>query len=73
MTAVSRQSLPVLLTEAEAAELLGCSTRTLQSWRQSGQGPAFVKLNGTMVRYPRRAVEEFIAAGERRTKTEGGQ
>jgi predicted DNA-binding transcriptional regulator AlpA len=73
MTAVSRQSLPAMLTEAETADLLGCSTRTLQAWRQSGQGPDFVKLNGTMVRYRRHSVEDFIAAGARRPTTEGGQ
>lgn len=73
MPAVSRQSLPAMLTEPETAELLGCSISTLQDWRRTGQGPVFIKLNGTMVRYRRQDIEEFIAAGERRPMTEGGR
>ncbi|WP_298356931.1 helix-turn-helix domain-containing protein [Rhodoblastus sp.] len=70
MSMISRQ-LPSMLTEAEASEMLGCSTRTLQSWRASGQGPRFVKLNGSMVRYPLKSIEDFIAGGERGPVAEG--
>lgn len=33
-----------LLTEREAADLLGTQVRTLQTWRQAGTGPPYVKL-----------------------------
>jgi hypothetical protein len=42
----------VLLTQAESAELLRLSERTLERWRVSGDGPMFVKL-GRRVMYPR--------------------
>jgi len=41
-----------LLTEAQAAELLALSSRTLQAWRARGGGPPFVRA-GRSVRYKR--------------------
>jgi excisionase family DNA binding protein len=44
-------NLPVVfLTEKRAARLLSISHRTLQAWRRTGVGPAFVKM-GRSVRY----------------------
>lgn len=40
-----------LLTEAQVAELIGLSQRALQSWRNKGIGPNFVKINNKVVRY----------------------
>jgi excisionase family DNA binding protein len=60
-------------SEEEAAEYLGCSRRTLQAWRQSGQGPAWIKLNGTMVRYARNSLDAFIARGQAFAKAESCQ
>lgn len=34
----------------EAARLIGCAPKTLESWRWSGRGPRFVKVGGK-VRY----------------------
>lgn len=48
-----------MATETKAAELLGISIKTLQSWRWKGIGPAFVKV-GRLVRYRLSALEEFI-------------
>jgi predicted DNA-binding transcriptional regulator AlpA len=39
-----------LLNERDAAALLGVSVRSLQAWRQRGEGPVYVKL-GRLVRY----------------------
>jgi predicted DNA-binding transcriptional regulator AlpA len=48
----------VALNENQAAELLGFSVRTLQSWRMNGGGPRYVKV-GRSVRYPRRELVAF--------------
>jgi excisionase family DNA binding protein len=48
------------LTERELASLLRTSQRTLQGWRIKGQGPAFMKLGSTAVRYRRSDVERWM-------------
>ncbi|MEJ0068333.1 MAG: helix-turn-helix domain-containing protein [Pseudomonadota bacterium] len=53
-----------LLSEREAAAMLGWSPKTLQRRRWQGEPPPFVKI-GRTVRYRRRTLEGFIAAGER--------
>jgi predicted DNA-binding transcriptional regulator AlpA len=53
-----------LLTEAETAQLLGISPRTLRNWRRGNRGPVHVRLGG-MVRYTPADVESFIAASRR--------
>jgi excisionase family DNA binding protein len=45
-----------LLSQREAARLLGLSTRTLERWRVSGLGPRFIKL-GNSVRYRLEEIE----------------
>lgn len=50
---------PKLLTETATADLLAVSKKTLQTWRQRGAGPAYVKL-GTAVRYPLADLERWI-------------
>jgi predicted DNA-binding transcriptional regulator AlpA len=51
----------VFITEKSAAQILSLSHRTLQSWRQIGKGPPFVKL-GRSIRYERTAVIGWINA-----------
>lgn len=41
---------PPHLDERETARILGISVRTLQTWRVTGGGPAFVKV-GAAIRY----------------------
>lgn len=55
-----------LLSEKEAAEILGCGFRTLRNWRAKRDGPRFVKIGQRLVRYRRADLEAFIAgdAGE---------
>jgi hypothetical protein len=53
-----------LLTEADAAQLLGISPRTLRNWRRGNRGPVHVRLGG-LVRYTPADVESFIAASRR--------
>jgi predicted site-specific integrase-resolvase len=48
------------LTEKELARRLGMSIRTLQRWRWTGRGPAFLKLGGRVV-YPLTDIESWEA------------
>lgn len=50
-----------LLTEHEAATFLKISSRTLQAWRCSKAGPAFVRV-GRTIRYRRGDLVAWIAA-----------
>lgn len=51
-----------LLTEAQAAELLGIKPQTLQAWRSTRRYPlAYIKA-GRLVRYRRSALEAFLQA-----------
>lgn len=53
-----------LLTTQEAAEWLGASRRTLESWRlHRNGGPAWRNLGRRLVRYARRDLEAFAQAG----------
>jgi excisionase family DNA binding protein len=51
----------VLLTQAETAELLRLSERTLERWRVTGGGPVFCKL-GKRVLYRKADLEKWIAS-----------
>jgi excisionase family DNA binding protein len=52
------------LTEAEAAALLRVGRRSLERWRVSGDGPAWVRMGPRRVLYPRAAL---VAWAEART------
>ncbi len=52
------------LNEAEVAEWLNLSKRTLQGWRLKGEGPKFEKF-GRSVRYAPSSVEAWILERER--------
>lgn len=57
-----------LLKEVEVADLLGLNPSTLRTWRREHRGPAFIRLSPTVVRYPAKAVKEYIEScdGENR-------
>jgi len=59
-----------LLTEAQAADLICYSQRTLQNWRQRGGGPKYVKVSAKSIRYQRRDVLDWIEAHKRRHTAE---
>lgn len=50
-----------MLKPAEVAELLRTTEKTLANWRSRGQGPAYVRVE-TSVLYRRSAVEGYLAA-----------
>jgi hypothetical protein len=58
-----------LLTEAQAAEFLNLSMRTLQVWRVKGFGPLFVRC-GRAVRYRRRDLLKWTEANTAASVTE---
>lgn len=54
-----------LLTNEQAAALLGVKPNTLKVWRHKGKGPAFIKLGDTPqapVRYLHATVADWLAA-----------
>jgi hypothetical protein len=56
----STPELTPLLTEKQAATLLGFKPSALQAWRLRGDGPPFVKISARAVRYRRRDLETFV-------------
>jgi predicted DNA-binding transcriptional regulator AlpA len=57
-TSIAAADPDAALNENQAAEFLGLSVRTLQSWRVRGTGPRYTKI-GRSVRYQRRALVKF--------------
>ena len=49
-----------LLSTPAAAALLGLSPRTLEGWRRTGEGPAFVRLGRRRVAYRRSALDRWL-------------
>ena len=60
-----------LLTEKEAADLLGLKPKTLARWRWQGKGPIFRKI-GRKPRYARHDLEDYIATSARRSTSDPG-
>jgi hypothetical protein len=60
-----------LLVETHAAQLLSLSARTLQAWRLTSRGPAFVRA-GRAVRYRRRDLLAWIDANTVSSTGAGG-
>lgn len=51
-----------LLTPKEASEFLGIPEGTLAQWRSQRRGPAFVKMEGRLVRYRASDLEQYITS-----------
>ena len=50
----------VLLKTPEAAAKLRLSPKTLELWRSSGEGPAFVRIGRRRVAYTRKDLEDWL-------------
>jgi len=50
------------LTPVETAAKLGISTRTLENWRRTGNGPPFLRLSKVCVRYPAPGLQQYMKA-----------
>jgi predicted site-specific integrase-resolvase len=62
-------TLNELITTEEAARFLRLQKQTLEAWRLTGKGPAFLKL-GRRVVYRRESLERFMAESERRSTSD---
>lgn len=51
---------PLLAPAALAAEL-GVTTKTLERWRMTGDGPPFLRISRKVIRYSKADVEAFLA------------
>lgn len=51
----------LLLTEDQAADLIGLTSRFLQARRHRGNGPPFVRISSRCVRYRPEDLREWIA------------
>lgn len=58
------------LNETDAAHSLGFKSRTLQEWRRTGEGPAFLRVSSRCVRY---RVEDLEAWAASRVRQNTGQ
>lgn len=58
--------IPRVVTEAEAAEILGVARRTLQDWRFRGVGPRYIAYSRRSVRY---LVSDLLEYMERCART----
>lgn len=63
---------PLLMTEQEAAKLLGLSPRTLQKWRITGNGPVFVRASARAIRYQRPDLERWVEDRRRASTSDPG-
>ena len=63
------QRINGLMTEVEAASLLGMSRRTLQKWRLKGGGPEYLKI-GKNVRYAKDYLYGWLEGCRRRSTSE---
>ena len=52
----------LFLNEVKLAELIGVSVATVRRWRLIGRGPKFLKVGGTLIRYPVEALETWLAS-----------
>ena len=58
--------MPLLMTQAQAAQYLGASVPTVRRWQRAGVLPTFTDPDTGRVLYPRPALDRWLAshAGE---------
>ena len=67
----TRDIIPALVDEHQAARILGLSVKTLRRWRWAGKPPNFVKI-GSAVRYEPSELRALIDAGRRKSTSDPG-
>ncbi len=61
----------VLLNEKQLSQLLGVTPRALQSWRQCGRGPIYVRISSRCVRYRLSDIEDWLESCNSVSAAEG--
>lgn len=49
-----------LISEHEVARILNIAPKTLQSWRQNGFGPKYLKLSNKTIRYKTEDIQNWL-------------
>jgi predicted DNA-binding transcriptional regulator AlpA len=62
-----------LITTLDAAKLLGVSYQLLVLWRDTGEGPRFVKLSARLVRYRIADLKNYIRRRGRGPRARAGE
>lgn len=60
---IDRFQLPAAahyLSEKAAAELLGCSYKTLQSWRRAGVAPTWLRMGPRRIAYVLADIQDWV-------------
>lgn len=59
---VSVATAPIdpMLTTNQASEILRVSPETMKKWRQRHKGPAYVRFDGGVVRYPLSSIMNYL-------------
>lgn len=52
-----------LVTDREAAEILGLAVQTLRNWRYERRGPPYRRIGGRVIRYSLRELDAYTRAG----------
>jgi predicted DNA-binding transcriptional regulator AlpA len=63
----------ILLTEAEAADLIGLTPRFLTERRRKGDGPPFVKISSRCLRYRPEDIHQWAAERLRTSTSDTGK
>lgn len=58
-----------LLSEVEAAQLLGLSPHTLNRWRVARKGPPFIKIGARVVKYRLSDLTTWVESQRKQTNT----
>jgi predicted DNA-binding transcriptional regulator AlpA len=62
-----------VLTETEAAKVLGISPRSLQQYRLDGKGPPYIQIMDRRIGYDREEVKAWAKARTRRSTSDKGK
>ena len=60
----------LLLTDEQAAKIIGLKVATLQYWRTKGDGPVFMKVGPKCVRYRLADINEWLDSRRYRSTSE---
>ncbi|GBQ96649.1 hypothetical protein GLI01_23200 [Gluconacetobacter liquefaciens] len=69
-TAPAVPTPPLVVSEPEAARLVGLGIRTMQQLRADGAGPPFVKLTSRRIGYSMTGLQDWIASRSARSTSD---